>query len=745
MSNQISEDVPAPSSSAPSAGAGGSQEKLEKQARQLAYDVKYKVKQQMNRGTKMDPAAVKKAYLSFLGKSTGTPAVKALAKKKLIGEELVQEELDKKYKVRVTDKQTGNTYVRMATRAKISELRANTNIASVEMTGYGEPTKSEKTKGSQTAAAKSGKDYDGDGKRESSSKEHAGVVHNAIQKKKGGKQDGQDTRKEEFIADANNNKEDIDKQIKELKGKKNKVKIMPTMGEDAKHGYDKDGNSLNPDDIKKKNEKDPNGEAKKEEEEDPRSMGTKYRNMKNKLRAMGLNMGFDISGKKLHEEVPVDAKQEKNDKEIESKQKKADVIKRQVLIKKLQAVRAGGGASVTASYKPEGELTEEFITERVDHATEYFFNEGINEEGLDLIIEEVGVDEFTAFVIDGPQELNEDEADYQKAKKKAFAGDARRKREGKGEHSPKGSKSPYAKEGLGAKTKKKPKIGHTGTKVVAATKKAKKEQPAKSASKEGLGSKIRGFVKKGVERHKKAREAGRVPEKRAKEFASGVKSGVKTAVKFAKDVKKVVSKEELEIQENRMAAYTAGAGEGSPASRPTVSKKTADRVSRSSDERAFGNRKKKEGIRLSPTKKYSGKDKGKVVKRANTTGRGTPTQYRKSHEDPDMGRYQQKVTQGSGSIKDIKSSFSNWRNELLGEEGYDRMRDDRLVKYGIGHDGSDRKGPSPRPTGKQPKGKTVYQKQAEKEHGKGVTALDIVKKNIEKKHGKGAIMDTKKK
>ena len=361
MSNQISEDVPAPSSSSASAGAGGSQEKLEKQARQLAYDVKYKVKQQMNRGTKMDPAAVKKAYLSFLGKSTGTPAVKALAKKKLIGEELVQEELEKKYKIRVTDKQTGNTYVRMATRAKIAELRANTNIASVEMTGYGEPTRSEKTKGSQTAAAKAGKDYDGDGKKESSSKEHAGVVHNAIQKKKGGKQDGQDTRKEEFIADANNNKEDIDKQIKELKGKKNKVKIMPTMGEDAKHGYDKDGNSLNPDDVKKKNEKDPNGEAKKQEEEDPRSMGTKYRNMKNKLRAMGLNMGFDISGKKLDEEVPVDAKQEKNDKDIESKQKKADIIKRQVLLKKIQAVRAGGGASVTASYKPEGEMVDEAI------------------------------------------------------------------------------------------------------------------------------------------------------------------------------------------------------------------------------------------------------------------------------------------------------------------------------------------------------------------------------------------------
>jgi len=80
------------------------------------------------------------------------------------------------------------------------------------------------------------------------------------------------------------------------------------------------------------------------------------------------------------------------------------------------------------------------------------------------------------------------------------------------------------------------------------------------------------------------------------------------------------------------------------------------------------------------------------------------------------------------------------KKENVSEEGYDRMRDDRLVKYGIGHDGSDRKSTPSRSSGKKTKGKTVYQKQAEKEHGKGVTALDIVKKNIEKKHGKGAIM-----
>ena len=48
---------------------------------------------------------------------------------------------------------------------------------------------------------KAKKDYDGDGKVESGSKEHAGVVHNAIQKKKGGKADGQDTRKESSLHD----------------------------------------------------------------------------------------------------------------------------------------------------------------------------------------------------------------------------------------------------------------------------------------------------------------------------------------------------------------------------------------------------------------------------------------------------------------------------------------------------------------------------------------------------------------
>ena len=196
----------------------GAKEKVEKQARQLAYDVRYKTKQSLAQksGGKMDPAQVQKAYMSQLAKSPAPPAVKSRAKQMLMGEDYKKDlgklvsdsaatalykvfvehhqkdkdgntiphegeeinEEEKSYKVRVTDKKTGNSYVRMATRSKISELRSNPNISSVEMTEYGTPTKSEKYKGKQTARAKQGldpvgkedSDVNNDGKVNSSDK-----------------------------------------------------------------------------------------------------------------------------------------------------------------------------------------------------------------------------------------------------------------------------------------------------------------------------------------------------------------------------------------------------------------------------------------------------------------------------------------------------------------------------------------------------------------------------------------------
>jgi len=79
------------------------------------------------------------------------------------------------------------------------------------MSDHGEPYEGKKAqKIVDKKGKKSKKDFDGDGKVESGSKEHAGVVHNAIQRAKGGKPDGKDTRKEAldraydkvFISDA---------------------------------------------------------------------------------------------------------------------------------------------------------------------------------------------------------------------------------------------------------------------------------------------------------------------------------------------------------------------------------------------------------------------------------------------------------------------------------------------------------------------------------------------------------------
>jgi len=277
--------------------ATGAKEKIEKQARQLAYDVRYKTKQSLSAksGGKMDPAAVRKAYMAQLGKSPAAPAIKARAKQMLMGEDYINvqelvlestasvirkvfgEKLDpvgkedgdinndgkkdgtdkylknrrdtigkaikskggdageKKYKVKVTDKGTGNSYVRMASRAKIAELRANSNIASVEMTGHGEPSS---------------------------------------------------TKSESYDLDL------IEKEEKEKKitgkGVDNKklIKVFPDEVTEAMDDKDKDP-------------------------------------------------------------------------QLAAKEKKANMAKKQVLMKKLQAVRMGGGSEIMASHEPEGDSIEE--------------------------------------------------------------------------------------------------------------------------------------------------------------------------------------------------------------------------------------------------------------------------------------------------------------------------------------------------------------------------------------------------
>ena len=312
-----------PAASAPT----GAKEKVDKQARQLAYDTRYKVRQAMKAksGGQVDPATVKKAYAAQLAKSPAAPAVKARAKQMLLGEDYInaktlatesavsalykvfvehhqkdkdgntiphEDELnesdEKTFKVRVTDKKTGKSYVRMASRTKIAELRANSNVSSVEMTGYGEPAKSEKYKGKSTAATKSGKGLDPVGKEDSD-------IDN----------DG-----------------DVDKSDKYLH--KRRKAIGKAIA--AKEDYNWQ-----------------NGFAELIEKKDKEKKIT----------------GEGVNNQKLIKVFPVgEQMEEPKDKQLDQKEKKANMAKKQVLQKKLQAVRMGAGSDIQASHEPEGDVVE---------------------------------------------------------------------------------------------------------------------------------------------------------------------------------------------------------------------------------------------------------------------------------------------------------------------------------------------------------------------------------------------------
>jgi len=243
------------------------------------------------------------------------------------------------------------------------------------------------------------------------------------------------------------------------------------------------------------------------------------------------------------------------------------------------------------------DLTEEWINASIEVSADYFFAEGINEDGLDQIIDEVGLEDFVDFVIDPIEELNEERSarkasvkapSYEKVKAAVDKTDAAKKKAGKGEYSKSYAKrsgetedSTDYKEKAPAKKKAKPvakatvrkpkaapkkkakpvakatvrkpkaapkKKAATVKKVEKAVKTAKKTQPQKPTSKKGLLGKVGDAVKKGVERHNKARAAGKVPEKRVKEFAKGFKKGVSGTLKFAGKVKKAVS-EETQVDE----------------------------------------------------------------------------------------------------------------------------------------------------------------------------------------------------
>ena len=190
----------APPAAKGGSGKGASEEGSEKRIRQAVYDIRYRARR--------EDIDLKAAFAQYMSNSSLSQADRTAVREKIFGKtggmsekfinsaddlavdevasalykvfvekkdeekelelaylQQLDEDENKKYKVRVTDN-NGRQYVRFATREKITELRQNPNIKSVEMTEHGEPYEGERKKGSMTAKAKAGKKLDPVGKED---------------------------------------------------------------------------------------------------------------------------------------------------------------------------------------------------------------------------------------------------------------------------------------------------------------------------------------------------------------------------------------------------------------------------------------------------------------------------------------------------------------------------------------------------------------------------------------------------
>ena len=359
------------------------------------------------------------------------------------------------------------------------------------------------------------------------------------------------------------------------------------------------------------------------------------------------------------------------------------------------------------------------LTEEVEIAAQYFYEMGLNEEGVEILIEELGVEEFGEFVYDIAEEYYLTEAraggvrvEPVTAKGKPFKGG---KPTGKSLERLR-SKKAERREAEASASEAKPSGLKSSLQRQSAIANAKKQQPKKK----GVLDRVAGAVLKGIDRHNAAmgelrkmgaatREtAGKVRKAAGKVggVAKEVGKGASGAVKFAAaitreeveawvnnlleegydlseytwdDMYEIYMEEVENLDENRMASYTAGMSDGARASAGTqVGSRVVDSMRRSTATGSF-RRRKEGGTGYSPN--ITGPLKGK--RRTNKTGRGQPVQYRKGYERDGYGPSE--LPRGNNSFRDFSSAHKEEVDlfdtilEHLVAEGYADTNEAALV------------------------------------------------------------------
>ena len=370
--------------------------------------------------------------------------------------------------------------------------------------------------------------------------------------------------------------------------------------------------------------------------------------------------------------------------------------------------------------KQKGDTTksdDRYAYEEYEDAVEYFYSEGINEEGLDLIIEEVGLDDFVDFVTDTEflseerkarkmnvrtlkatkKKAEEIKADKSDVVKKAGPKDTlARARTARLFKKPQLSKpAPKAKKDFDGDGKvETPKAEHRGSRNKAITKavaKVKPTQPKKEVSKGGLRDKIKSAVAAGTKRHRKATQPIRV-------FHKGMKKAPKAVAKAVVDVKKAVVGEVFSNWREDLREIADDI--------PETDKKMEVKIK----EKKVNNK-----ITINPVLGGSGRDMGEEIKKI-------------GGELLEMNAVEEQVAAG-GAVPLSPQEVMIAKRQAMLQTRASKQRQRTLAKV---------KGEKPGEEAKEEKGFNFI-----KNFMKEDEALAKVKADIIKKHGKGAIYDPK--
>ena len=357
-------------------------------------------------------------------------------------------------------------------------------------------------------------------------------------------------------------------------------------------------------------------------------------------------------------EPTVDQEPSKDNEQIKKKEKKVNMMKRQILMKKMQAVRSGAGGDIVAHNELEGEMVEGMIS---------MIKKGAKRHS---------------------KAIEKKKIKNRKAVPYAALGAS---------YEPEGE----VIEAAGCETKK---IENKGKKKIDPNKNPVVEAKVDKGRSDYGKASIRNYRRKGPGHGEPAmfdpeNKRGKLIDKRREEHKA--RRGVKGAKVPAYKV-------------DEGAAWTKKAGKNKEGGLNEKGRKSYERDNPGSDLKA-------------PTKKVGNPRRASFC--ARMKGMKSKLTSAKTARDPDSR---------------INKSLRKWncgyepQGNLIDEEGYDRKREDRLVKYGTGHDGSDRKGSTryhSRPdTPEQKKRKQAASDQAYKS----------VVASLKKKYGDGVMTSSRK-